>query len=364
MVPAVRVGHEGSWRLSELRVIPTIRSSNFERQCERPERTVIYVARYEDLDQSSVPVGARQVKLMMAWTWAFRRRWKVVELPEPLWLRMLPLTMSVGVAVRIAGLIRRRRAVVAAFALENNSLEQLVRGLPPPTHRVALGLLRLFCRLTYDRIAFGSDAARRSYSEVGLFESQCETAIFHDLLPPCPLEIDLIKGRKIAFVAALEKRKGLASLLDAWELAGLAQNGWTLHIAGSGPLDAAVIKAAMANSSIHYLGTLDRGRVHALLAESAIVVLPSRPEGRWKEQIGLSIVEGLAHGCQIVASSDTGLAEWLAARDHAILPSGFTTDDLVHALRMASSKPMDPIIIRSSLPSNDGRASAERWMYQ
>jgi glycosyltransferase involved in cell wall biosynthesis len=178
------------------------------------------------------------------------------------------------------------------------------------------------------------------------------------------MEIDVIKDRKIAFVAALEKRKGLAALLDAWALAGLAQNGWTLHIAGSGPLLATVNKAAMADSSIHYLGNLDRGRVHALLAKSAILVLPSRPEGRWREQIGLSIVEGLAHGCQIVASSDTGLAEWLAARDHAVLPSGFTTDDLADALRMASSKPMDPAIIRSSLPSNDGRASAERWMYR
>jgi glycosyltransferase involved in cell wall biosynthesis len=350
--------------LSELRLIPTIRSSNFERQCNRSERVVIYVDRHKDLDESSVSAGARRVGPMMAWTWAFRRRWRVVELPEPLWLRALPLTMSLGIAARVAGLIHRKRVIIATFALENSTPRQLLRGLPPSTHRIAFGILRLFCGFAYDRIAFGSNASHHCYNQARLLESKCETAIFPDLRPPCSMEIDVIKSRKIAFVAALEPRKGLGALLDAWKLTGLGKNDWTLHIAGSGPLQAAVIKATKGDPSIHYLGPLDRVQVHKLLAESMMVVLPSQPEGRWKEQIGLSIIEGLAHGCQIIASPDTGLADWLAKRGHAILPSGFTVHDLASALRMSSSKLMDPAIIRSSLPSNDGRASAEKWMHR
>jgi glycosyltransferase involved in cell wall biosynthesis len=213
-------------------------------------------------------------------------------------------------------------------------------------------------------MAFGSDAAHWCYTQAKLVPSKCETAIFLDLRPSCQTEADVIKHQKVTFLAALEKRKGLTDLLDAWRLADLDQDGWALHVAGSGPLTATVIGAATADSSIHYLGELDRAQIHALLAESAIVVLPSQPERGWKEQIGLSIVEGLAHGCQIVASSDTGLAKWLAEHGHTVLPPGFTTDDLARALRMACSRLMSSAVIRSSLPSNDGRMSAEKWMYQ
>ena len=78
----------------ELRVIPEIRSADFERTRDRPDRTVLYLSRYADLDLSSVPPNIRRVGLLTAWTWAFRDSWRVIELPEPLWLRALPLTMS------------------------------------------------------------------------------------------------------------------------------------------------------------------------------------------------------------------------------------------------------------------------------
>lgn len=350
--------------LSELRVIPTIRSSNFERQVEGSDRVVIYTSKHEDLDISSMPPRSRQVGLVTAWTWAFRQRWTVVELPEPLWLRALPLTISMGVALRIAGLIQRRRTIIVTYALENNTPRRLLRGLPPATRPIFFQLLRLFCGFVYDRVAFGSDAAHRCYCEVKILSSKCATAIFSNLLPPCPKETDVTKRQIIAFVAALEERKGLRTLLNAWRLANLADWGWMLHIAGSGPLGATVLDAASTDSSIHYLGELDRGQVHRLFAESSIVVLPSHPEGRWTEQIGLSIVEGLAHGCHVVTSSDTGLADWLIKRGHTVLPSGFAPDDLGRALRLTCSKLVDPAAIRSSLPSNDGRTTAEKWMYQ
>jgi glycosyltransferase involved in cell wall biosynthesis len=250
------------------------------------------------------------------------------------------------------------------YALENSSPSQLLQGIPAFTQPVILKLMRFFCSLVYDRIAFGSDAAYRCYREARLLPSKCATAIFLNLLPPCFNEANATKHKKITFLAALEQRKGLPVLLEAWRSAGLAGDGWTLHVAGSGPLSDIVMGASRADASIHYLGDLDRAQVHVLLAESRIVVLPSHPEGRWKEQIGLAIIEGLAHGCQIVTSSDTGLADWLAANGHTVLSSGFALQDLVRALRAACSEPMDPAVIRLSLPQNDGRTSAENWMYR
>jgi glycosyltransferase involved in cell wall biosynthesis len=92
--------------------------------------------------------------------------------------------------------------------------------------------------------------------------------------------------------------------------------------------------------------------------------LPSRREGRWREQIGLSIVEGLAHGCHIVATPDTGLSEWLRLHGHDVLPNEFTVADLTAALRDAARNQLDPAAVRASLPPLDCRVRAENWMRQ
>jgi glycosyltransferase involved in cell wall biosynthesis len=94
------------------------------------------------------------------------------------------------------------------------------------------------------------------------------------------------------------------------------------------------------------------------------VVLPSRREGRWREQIGLSIVEGLAHGCHVIATPDTGLAGWLSRHGHDVLPEDFTVADLVGAMRQAADTRLSPAMVQESLPAVDGRISAEDWMYQ
>jgi glycosyltransferase involved in cell wall biosynthesis len=53
-----------------------------------------------------------------------------------------------------------------------------------------------------------------------------------------------------------------------------------------------------------------RARVHEAMRESSVLVLLSQPHGHWREQVGLPIVEGLAHGCEVVTTSETGLASW------------------------------------------------------
>lgn len=344
-------------------MIPEIRSSDFERTRERPGRTAVYCAVYHDLDPTSLRGAARRIGPAQAWTWAFRRRWRVVELPEPLWLRALPLTMSVGVAVRLAGLLHARRPIVVTYAMENNDPARLLRGLPRPLRRLFLVLLRVLCGFVYDRFAFGSDDARRCYKEAMILPQRCAAAVFADVLAPCMEEVDVGKRRLFAFVAALEERKGITPLLEAWALAGLADLGWELHIAGAGPLGPRVAEVAAHDPSVRFCGSIDRAEVHSLLAEATVVVLPSRPDGRWKEQIGLPIVEGLAHGCRVVATPDTGLAQRLAADGHVVLPPQFTVENLAQALRTACADGPTPAAIRASLPAVAGRIAGEDWMY-
>ncbi|MDT7609419.1 MAG: hypothetical protein QOG96_3922 [Pseudonocardiales bacterium] len=345
-----------------LRVVPEVRSSDFERSRPSPERAVIFVSRYSDLDESSVWPGSRQVRRGLAWLWGVGGNWRVVELPEPLWLRALPLTVSVGLAVRLGDLARRRRTRVVTYAMENNDQLALLRGVPRPLHAAVFAVIRWLGELIYDRIAFASSPAGDCYREAGVLPARCLTELFEDLPEPCTGHRDLDRARRIAFIGALEPRKGLPDLLVAWRDAGLAATGWELVIAGSGPLAEVLARAAEADPSIVPLGRIDRADVHKLLASTSVVVLPSRREGRWREQIGLSIVEGLAHGCHIVATPDTGLVDWLHRNGHTTLPDDFSPADLGRALREATDTRLSPESVWDSLPPVGGRLAAEDWM--
>jgi glycosyltransferase involved in cell wall biosynthesis len=359
-------------------VVPEVRSVDFERSRRSSGHTVIYVGRYPDLDAASVRGDNHRVGLATAWRWAFRADWTVVELAEPLWLRALPLTASIALAVRAADRLRRRRTRLVCYAMENSDAEQLLRGLPSWARPLALGVVRLSAGRWFDRVAFASATARRRYAEMGLLSRRCHRALYEDLQEPCATcvleaaEEDPVgtggaavrRPRRMTFLGALETRKGLADLLAAWRRGGLGRQGWELAVAGAGPLRPELDRAAQADGSIRPLGLVGRAGVHRVLRETEVVVLPSRREGRWREQIGMSIVEGLAHGCHVVACADTGLADWLRGHGHTVLPDRFSEVDLSRALCAVATARVEPGRVLATLPSVGGRVAAEAWMYQ
>jgi glycosyltransferase involved in cell wall biosynthesis len=90
------------------------------------------------------------------------------------------------------------------------------------------------------------------------------------------------------YVGALEPRKGLDVLADAWARAGLAPDT-ELLIAGEG--------RAPAPPGARVLGHVDDAELHALYAGALAVVLPSRLEG-----FGLTPREAAAHGTPSIVS--------------------------------------------------------------
>lgn len=345
-----------------LRVIPEVRSFDFERSRQSAYRTVIFVSRYADLDESSVWPTARQVRRICAWQWAFRRRWQVVELPEPLWLRALPLTASVGLAVRLSDLVHRRRTRIVTYGMENSDPDMLLAGIPRTLHTAVFGVIRGLSTIMYDRIAFASVSAMDCYTAARVLATRCTTRVFDELPEACACHHGQRKGKQMTFVGALEHRKGLPDLLAAWQQTGLGAEGWQLLVAGSGPLAAALAQAAADDPSILPLGPISRRKVHEVMGRAAVVVLPSRRWGRWREQIGYSIAEGLAHGCHVVATPDSGLAGWLRQHGHDVLPENFEMTDLRDAMRRVANARLDPTRIEESLPPLGGRIAAEEWM--
>lgn len=354
-------------------MVPEVRSADFERSRRSSGHTMIYLGRYADLDAESARGDNRQVRLATAWRWAFRADWDVVELAEPLWLRALPLTASVALAVRLADRLRRRRTRLVCYAMENSDTAQLLRGLPPSMHPLALRIVRWSAGRLFDRVAFASPTTQWRYRSMRLLSRGCRLAVFPDLHEPCRpcrtgstagVGTELGAARRMTFLGALEPRKGLTDLLAAWQCSGLGREGWELAVAGSGPLRPELERAADCDSSIRPLGLLGRSGVHCLLRETAVVVLPSRRDGRWREQIGMSIVEGLAHGCHVVACPDTGLADWLRHHGHTVLPLRFSERDLARALRSVAAEQLEPGRVLASLPKVGGRVAAESWMYR
>jgi glycosyltransferase involved in cell wall biosynthesis len=102
--------------------------------------------------------------------------------------------------------------------------------------------------------------------------------------------------------------------------------------------------------------------VHRALRRAAVLVLLSQPTPTWREQVGLPLVEGLAHGCTVVTTAETGLADWLAAHGHTVLAPDAAPATVVAAVveALAAGRPAASVL--ADLPDDDGRQAAEAWL--
>jgi glycosyltransferase involved in cell wall biosynthesis len=139
--------------------------------------------------------------------------------------------------------------------------------------------------------------------------------------------------------------------------------GATLTLLGKGRLEPLAERAAALDDSIDLVIDPSRTEIHRRLAGSRALALPSQPTPSWREQVGLPIVEGLSHGCAIVATSETGLAGWLKDHGHGVLDTPTTPEALANALAWALTSGPQPVDIIASLPAVDGRLAADEWMF-
>jgi glycosyltransferase involved in cell wall biosynthesis len=113
------------------------------------------------------------------------------------------------------------------------------------------------------------------------------------------------RGGYAIFVGRLSVEKGIETLLSAWHQAPL---GMTLKIVGDGPLAPLVQTATQQNSRIEWLGQVSRGEVQSLVADGAVLVLPSI----CYEGLPKTIIEAFASGTPVVGSRLGGIAATVA----------------------------------------------------
>ncbi len=121
--------------------------------------------------------------------------------------------------------------------------------------------------------------------------------------------------KNVLFFANLLRRKGIFTLLDAFETVVAAFPDAILTVAGGGDEFAAVQQDVARRpwaGSVRLLGNVQRGDVPQLLSSASVYCLPS-----YDEPYGMSVLEAMAAGRPVVATRGGGLG-YLLASDGAI----------------------------------------------
>ena len=331
-------------RVQSLRIVPNLRSSVVE---EKPaSQLVLFTSQLGDSDAALLAAPGVQPFTWSGLLTAIRDPdLELMEVAEPLWLGEWVRALRYVVLLRVvrAALPRRGRVAVATYAIENlDARERLsYRSLDSRPLRGAVASRLLTAAvgvslLLLDVVVYGTSGAAENYGRVfGRFLRRTRTAV----LPPrvdacrvCGPEVgrDARRDPTVLFLGAPSERKGFGVLMRAWERCGAHTRGWRLVVADPDGEAEPVLPPG-----VSIRRRLPRETVHELLRTSAVVAMPSVRLRRWREQIGLPLVEGLAHGCRVVTTTETGLAEDL--RGHPLVT--FTTpgdaDSLAEGLRRA-----------------------------
>ncbi|MDQ1584393.1 MAG: hypothetical protein QOF36_2447 [Microbacteriaceae bacterium] len=354
-------------QLDRARLYDQIRTAHFERARELEPAAIVYRTKRYDVDEQLteglelVQAGAATAAMLFA-----RSRITVLEVNEPLFLASLPRTALVLAVLRVGAIFTRRKPVIVTYAIENMSPFRVsgeARARTRLRRRIEAQLARFVWR-RIDRVAYGTAAARDLYRAILPASSRRAEETFPALPEPCTCDSSPIRrSHRVVFLGALNERKGFPLLLDAWPFIRERDPLAELTILGKGALEAVAAKAAEADPSIELVIDAPRADIHRQLRRGQVLTLPSQRRPDWREQVGLPIVEGLAHGCSIVTTTETGIAGWLAEHDHLVVDPGCTPAELAASIVLQLERGTSAQSVLASLPGEDGRLAADRWMF-
>jgi glycosyltransferase involved in cell wall biosynthesis len=110
-------------------------------------------------------------------------------------------------------------------------------------------------------------------------------------------ESALVPGKFLLFVGSLESRKNLTGLADAFELSGLADEGYALAIAGGpGRGSKEITRSLTGSKGVHLLGFVSDGELRWLYENALGFAYPSHLEG-----FGVPLIEAMSFGLPCLA---------------------------------------------------------------
>src|SRR3989344_5570193 len=158
----------------------------------------------------------------------------------------------------------------------------------------------------------------------------------------------------ILFYGALEKRKGIDVLINAFNI--LHTTYYILHtkliIVGTGPESESLKLQVSAgggsafggknlklDEKMVFLDWMDNDELPALLSEVDIFVFPSRPIGGWEEQFGYAIAEASACGVPVVATNIGSINEVVIDGKSGFLVEPNNSEQLAEEINKILSNP-------------------------
>jgi glycosyltransferase involved in cell wall biosynthesis len=358
--------------VSAARVYTHLRTADLERFRQMTPARVLFTRTRYDFDESLVDPANPPVRLTRLGVVRelLRREHAVVEMNEPAIGDLFPFLLAQVAAIRLRGLISRRRATIAAYCIQNAdpALELARRWrLPRPLARVVTtAAVRILVRST-DRLAVGtagSFALYRSYVGDRLLRERAR--LIEEVPSACECLARSTEERiptQLAFVGVFSERKGIRQAMAAWDAHRADDTEATFRIIGMGVLQSEVVAWAADRPEVSVEIDPPRETIHRVLRQSGALILLSQPVGSFREQVGFPITEGLAHGCEIIASSETGVAGWLAEHGHSVVapaaPASRVADEIGAAFDRARRRPGS----LPELPALDQRIVADRWMF-
>lgn len=353
-----------------VRFYPELRSAHLERMASFEDSRYLYFTRRSDFDPGLLREG--RVSRVSHWG-LLSAIWsdvpEVLEVPEPMWFRYSLDSIAVVAAVRLRGIFGSGRTTIVSYAIENSAVDRVpgaLERLPAWIWRALTTVALKSLVPAIDHLAFGSVGALEAMRDAvgcdvvneGLGSGRWK--VIPALPSPCDCSQFPRSRNSVLFLGSLDERKGFHLLVKAWPTVVKTRPDMTLTIVGEGPLSAEAEDLAKRFESVQFLGSQMRAGVHEQLRRNSMVVLPSQPRHRWREQLGLPVVEALAHGCSVVTSTETGLAPWLCEQGAEVLTVPTSVEDLLSAILRSSDR--YPYGHVWALPELDGRVAADRWL--
>jgi glycosyltransferase involved in cell wall biosynthesis len=202
------------------------------------------------------------------------------------------------------------------------------------------------------RILAVSDSLRQGLMEIGIPEERImvchngiDTSRFH-LRDPVATRKELgldPEGKHIVFVGYLIERKGVDHLVEA---VGRLKDRWksalTVHLVGSGPLEASLRQQAAAlglESVVRFHGERPHAEIPLWMGAADIFCLPSIREG-----CPNAILEALGSGRAVVSTPVDGIPEITCAENSILVPPA-DPEALAGGLEQALGRQWDPEVV-------------------
>ena len=348
-----------------IRIHPEFRNFHVELAELFPEILFLYRHLKYDLREHPNLPNVRQVSLWEASRYLANSPARILEIWEPLWVRYLGSHILLSVVWKVQ--FWRGRELVS-YAMENNDVRSLVNGRKDSAPRRLAAkifqlLVGLYVTAFYTRLAYSGPSSRASYAE--LYGVRRVDFRFFEDLPSRPLQAPKSPNPvpECVFVGRLEARKGVGSLLSAWEIVERALPAANLRLIGTGPELQSAVEWAKGDARRIVAGEQSHDQALAAIAVATVLALPSERDGRWREQIGLPIREALQAGLTVVTTSETGLSAWLQAHGHLVTAPADPAA-LAESILRGLTRPLDRDAVVASLPDLDGEVEASFWLHR